>query len=194
MMKIGKFPIRTGEHKRALVLNQDYTPLTTMSWQRSIRLSIIGQEAPEQGVRVLEYYQDDFVKSANGELFPVPAVVVMNKFVTHNKIKIPISKKNIYLRDNYQCQYCGCKLDQYNSSVDHIVPRSFFRLSNVEAANTWENLVACCLVCNRIKGDKPLHMTKMSLIKKPKKLDHVLFLKHIYSREDVPHEWRTYLG
>ena len=81
-----------GKHKPALVLNADFTPLTTISWKRAIVLDILGSEMPDQGVRVLKYYEDDFV-TTNTTKYRIPAVVVMNQYITYKKIKIPIFLK-----------------------------------------------------------------------------------------------------
>ena len=40
--------------------------------------------------------------------------------------------------------YCG----KAASTIDHILPRSR------GGADSWENLVACCLRCNNVKGDR----------------------------------------
>ena len=50
------------EHKPCLVLNQDYSPLSVISWKRAICLDIIGKEIIGEGVRVIERYNDDFIK------------------------------------------------------------------------------------------------------------------------------------
>jgi hypothetical protein len=55
----------------------------------------------------------------------------------------PLRRKILY-RDARICQYCGGAAVE----VDHIIPRS------KGGTNEESNLVACCLLCNRSKGDK----------------------------------------
>ncbi len=182
-----------GKHKPTLVLNSDYTPLTTVTWKKAIPDILLGIEMPDRGVRAIVYYDDDFIITPN-KLYNVPAVVITNQYVKNTKMKVTLSSKNIYLRDNYTCQYCGCHLNDYNKSIDHVIPRNIFRHSNVEAANTWENMVAACKPCNTFKGHRTLEQAKMFLLKKPKKLDYTTFIKALYSSEDTPQEWDIYLG
>ncbi len=61
--------------------------------------------------------------------------------------------RKILERDNYRCQYCG--LDgraNFDSAlamrVDFVIPRAR------KGKKTPENLVACCMPCNTIKGTK----------------------------------------
>lgn len=60
----------------------------------------------------------------------------------------------ILSRDHYRCRYCGRRLNQQSNNtdpldatIDHIHPRSR------GGTNKRRNLVACCLECNRRKGD-----------------------------------------
>jgi 5-methylcytosine-specific restriction endonuclease McrA len=47
-------------------------------------------------------------------------------------------------RYSARCAYCG----NAASTIDHVIPRSR------GGADSWENLVACCLRCNNVKGDR----------------------------------------
>jgi 5-methylcytosine-specific restriction endonuclease McrA len=58
--------------------------------------------------------------------------------------RIPVSRRGVLRRDGQRCAYCGHSA----STVDHVLPRSR------GGADSWENLVACCLRCNNIKGDR----------------------------------------
>jgi len=180
-------------HKRTLILNSDYLPLTTISWKRALCLDFLSQEVREQGITVILYYQDDFILSAGGLLFPIPAVGVMNRYLKKSRIKIPLSKRNIFVRDNYQCQYCSCILNSDNGSIDHVVPRSIFKKTNVLAASTWENMVAACKKCNLQKADRTPEQAKMKLKAQPSKLDQGSYLKALYLNSDTPIEWDVYL-
>lgn len=45
----------------------------------------------------------------------------------------------------YVCVYCGQTADQ----VDHVVP-----IAKGGDPLAWENMVACCKMCNQLKGDR----------------------------------------
>lgn len=60
---------------------------------------------------------------------------------------IKYSRQNIYKRDAHTCQYCRKKLPREDLTLDHVVPRSR------GGKSTWTNVVACCKVCNEIKGN-----------------------------------------
>ena len=75
--------------------------------------------------------------------------------------KIPYTKRNIFVRDGYTCQYCSKKMEPSECTVDHIVPK-------VDGGkSSWENCVCSCKRCNNIKGDKPLAKTGLKLKRNP---------------------------
>lgn len=57
------------------------------------------------------------------------------------------AKKNIFIRDKFECQYCGSK---ENLEIDHIIPLS------KGGNNEDDNLITACHTCNNLKGDKTL--------------------------------------
>lgn len=56
----------------------------------------------------------------------------------------------VYERDNYTCQYCGCKFDTESLSIDHLIP---VRLGG---HNEITNYVTACRSCNSRKNATPL--------------------------------------
>src|SRR6202011_4768365 len=56
-----------------------------------------------------------------------------------------ITRRAVFARDGWSCQYCG---SSSNLTVDHVIPRSRGGISS------WENIVASCAPCNRRKGDQ----------------------------------------
>jgi len=91
------------------------------------------------------------VRSPSVSLY-VPQVVQepTNEFAASIFRSPRFSRKNIFQRDKYICQYCGQKKDKNDLTRDHIIPKS------KGGPDTWENLVACCLECNNYKGDRTL--------------------------------------
>ena len=181
------------EHKPCLVLNQDYSPLSVISWKRAICLDIIGKTIIGEGVRVIERYDDDFIKSSGGEddWIKVPAVAVSNRFVK-KKRKIRIKKKNLLIRDNHHCQYCNTKLDNRTATIDHVIPKSRFK--SKKESHTWQNTVISCSRCNAKKRDRTPKEANMKLLSVPKKPDMVYFFSRQLASKNKPNEWRLYVS
>jgi 5-methylcytosine-specific restriction endonuclease McrA len=68
------------------------------------------------------------------------------------KRRTPISKKlrfEIFIRDNYTCQYCNRTLsDGIKLEIDHVLPIS------EGGTDDYENLITACQDCNRGKSNK----------------------------------------
>lgn len=175
-------------HKPCLILNQDYTPLTIISWKRALCLEIIGNEMPGEGVFVLEHYLDDCVISSGGEEFFIPAVAVTPRFIKKRK-SVPVKRYNVAIRDGWTCQYCNTKLPLNKTTIDHIIPKSSF--NKKENAHTWDNVVIACSKCNTKKGSKTLEQAGMKLLKKPTEPNPHNFIS--FMSTDIPQEWRTYV-
>jgi 5-methylcytosine-specific restriction endonuclease McrA len=139
-----------------LILNADMgpislLPLSVVDWQEAIRYLVLDK------VVVLEWYDDWIVRSENWST-RVPAVIMLKEY-QRPKQHARLTKRNIFLRDLYVCQYCGinCKNDS-EATLDHVVPLSKGGYS------IWTNLSTACKPCNYKKADK----TKM----KPKQMPH----------------------
>lgn len=106
--------------------------------------------------------ENDWVRSPSIQLI-VPRVI---RLLTYNKVpksEVRLSRKNIYERDRYTCQYCGEKLPSSKLNIDHVVPKS------KGGRNSWDNLVCACIKCNTRKADKSLAESGMKLLHKPYK-------------------------
>ncbi|MBV1869058.1 MAG: HNH endonuclease [Marinosulfonomonas sp.] len=145
------------KHHPALVLNADYRPLSyyplsLWSWQDAIKAAYL-----ERVDIVAEY--DEVVRSPTTTI-SIPSVVVLKEYVKPQK-RVAFTRFNLFLRDEFCCQYCG---SQGDLTFDHVVPRSKGGITS------WENVVAACAPCNLKKGSLSLHQTVMSLrkpIRKP---------------------------
>ena len=123
----------------ALVLNADYRPLSyyplsLWGWQDAIKAVFLDR------VTILAEYEQS-VRSPTFE-FRLPSVVSLKTFVKPARHPA-FTRFNVFLRDRFQCQYCGSTADL---TFDHVVPRSRGGLT------TWENVVAACSPCNLKKG------------------------------------------
>lgn len=92
----------------------------------------------------------------------IPEIIVLS---TYNKIfrkKIGATKKNIYIRDGYTCQYTGKKIKKSEADIDHIIPKSR------GGKDTWGNMVVCTKKINRKKRNKTPQEAGLKLIRKPR--------------------------
>lgn len=65
-----------------------------------------------------------------------------------------LNRRNIYLRDRYECAFCLTRLRAIDLSLDHVHPRC------KGGKSTWDNLVTCCRTCNRKKGKRTVKELK----------------------------------
>lgn len=172
---------------QTLVLNADYRPLTIISWQRAICLVL------EERVDQIDFFKNEKVRDGRGRSYPIPAVIVMRKYVRRDFRHAPFCKKNILIRDDMKCQYCGDALNPSNITVDHVIPRSKWKGSS--SPTCWENIVACCVSCNRRKADKSCSEAKMFPLNKPTRPAYgELFLGVNPWKSRIPEEWMPYLS
>lgn len=163
---------------RALVLDVSWRPVGVVSWKRALCLHIL------EKVDVLEFY-DVSIRSV-AESHPLPAVLRARFLLKHNKnLSVPMSKRNILLRDHGTCAYCGSKS---NLTVDHVVPLS------KGGPKAWENVVTACERCNSKKGDKTLKQMGWKLKTKPQRPSPLNLTYHAGFPQLQPAEWRDYIS
>ena len=76
---------------------------------------------------------------------PVVIRLVSYVHVPRDAHRRKITRRAVFARDGWTCQYCGSRS---NLTVDHVIPRS------KGGTSSWENIVASCAPCNRRKGDR----------------------------------------
>lgn len=160
-----------------LVLNRHWHPIQITTVKEAIGLVAKGSAMiiePET------YFQHDLlswndvsrVKALLGEgamirscklaLVP-PEVILLKEYDGIGVRSVVFSRRNIFKRDRYACQYCGIQPGTEELTIDHVVPKS------KGGASTWENCVLACIDCNKKKGDLSVEKAKMRLRKVPKK-------------------------
>lgn len=90
-----------------------------------------------------------------------PEVVLLVQYDRVPCHEAPFTRRNLFLRDEFTCQYCGKKCNTDHLSVDHVLPRS-------RGGNTsWENCVLACVGCNARKADRTLKEAGFRLLRQP---------------------------
>ncbi len=102
----------------------------------------------------------------------VPEVILLHGFQRVPPRTIKFNRRNIYLRDNYTCQYCGRHPRREDLTIDHIIPRSR------GGRSTWENVALACLPCNVRKGCRTPEEAGMKLLTAPRRPHWLATLRH----------------
>ena len=137
--------------------NVSYQKIVDIDWKHAVILMING--------KVSSCTEDEYVDiPTSSGVFKLPLHVVLKKYVNIPYREVSTSRKNIFKRDDYTCQYCEIKLDSETATVDHVLPRCR------GGKHEWKNVVTCCLKCNHKKGDKTPNEANMPLRKTPKPL------------------------
>jgi len=104
------------------------------------------------------------VKSPSTEI-KLPSVIVLKNFAKTYAQKEPaLTRRNLFMRDDFKCQYCDKCLPASQLTYDHVHPRK------LGGKTTWTNTVTACSACNNAKGSLLLSELKgkMRLKKEPR--------------------------
>jgi 5-methylcytosine-specific restriction endonuclease McrA len=107
-------------------------------------------------------FGDAMIRSPRLTLVP-PEVILLKTYDGQGGREVVFSRKNLFKRDRYTCQYCGLQPGPEELTVDHLVPRSR------GGTSTWENCVLACVECNKRKADRSPAQAGLRLRRVPKK-------------------------
>jgi len=139
--------------ERCIVLNGDFTFLNTVSWKRAVCLVI------KEKAEMLKKSKRAIRNSEGIVLFYIPLVIKLVKVIRLiYKNRVPFSKRNIMVRDQFKCAYCGTSS---HLTIDHVIPVS------KGGKTTFENCVTACQPCNNDKGNRTPNEANMFLKKRP---------------------------
>ncbi len=184
-----------------LVLNRNWQPVNVATvsralvllWNDSARVVDpvdyrLYSWADWSGLR--PHYGEQFIQAVRLRL-RVPEVIVLSAYDRLPSAAVSFSRRNVFKRDHWACQYCGrqCRspmgiLDESGKrfgdssshdhgnrprrqpgseelTIDHVIPRS------QGGTSTWENCVLACIGCNKRKADRTPHQAGMRLHKAP---------------------------
>ncbi len=135
-----------------LVLNANYEPLNICTTRRAVGLMMTGKAE-----LLLDGRGDIHTASVT---FPRPSIVRLSYMVHRPHPRVKLTKREIFRRDEYACQYCGRQTASL--TIDHVIPR------HRGGQHTWQNLVAACPACNRRKGGRTPAEAGMALRRPPR--------------------------
>lgn len=169
--------------ERVLVLDPGFQPINEVPVRKAVKL-MFRERVDEHGrsVRIAEpVYNPGKPKEAQsiavriaGSVFLVPRIIRLVHYIRRKmKHSVPLSKKNIMVRDRFTCAYCGTKHDL---TIDHVIPISRGGKQN------WENMVTACMTCNQKKADRLPNEAGMRLHKQPYQ---PTISEHLYARLEV---------
>jgi 5-methylcytosine-specific restriction endonuclease McrA len=169
---------RGASSARVLVLNASYEPINVCTVRRAAVLVL------KQRAEVLERAG----RSLHSErlTMPCPEVIRLTTYVRvpRDVHRRKITRRAVFARDRWACQYCGSRRGAL--TVDHVIPRS------KGGSSSWENIVTCCVPCNRRKGDQLPPQANMHPRETPRAPSPLIFI-HVAAPTPPP-TWGPYLA
>jgi len=138
-----------------LILDQRWFASIIINFQKAINLCF-------RGMNVLEFHPSKFISTPSRK-FMLPIIIQVDEVINQDLLSITPSRKLIFIRDNFTCQYCGRELSLSQCTIDHVIPKS------KGGDWSWENLVTCCARCNQLKGGRTPEEAGMQLLNQPYK-------------------------
>lgn len=146
-----------------VVLNATYEPLHPIDARDGIIHVLAGR------AEIIEAHPDAKFRTVSTE-YPVPVTIRLNRYVKQNRKYTDgakLNKHNLFVRDDYTCQYCGRHVsdlkDGEGINKDHVVPK------DKGGRTTWDNLVTACTTCNSRKANRTPEQAGMRLRSKPER-------------------------
>ncbi len=159
-----------------LVLNANFEPIHVCDIRRAIGLIMTDKAS--------------MVLNGRGEIktvsrsYPLPSVIRLEKMIIRPRVRIKLTRREVFRRDNYACQYCG--RHSLDLTIDHVIPR------HLGGKHTWTNVVAACSQCNHHKGGRTMEEAHMHLLRQPKEPPvsaFYIFGRHLASNS----EWEPFI-
>jgi 5-methylcytosine-specific restriction endonuclease McrA len=158
-------------NRPTLVLNRNWQPVNVAPVARALVLvwNESARVVDPRGYQLYGWEDWSALNPAEGEAFiqaikvrlRVPEVIVLAQYDRLPDGAVSFSRRNMFKRDHYTCQYCGCQPGGEELTIDHVVPRS------QGGQSTWDNCVLACVACNKRKADRTPQQARMKLRTQP---------------------------
>lgn len=165
--------------KKVLLLNSTYEILSFISERKALKLFVKGK------VDVLSSWPDVEICYGSG-CMNFPATLRLKYYVKKNYAQLAFSRKAVFKRDRFSCQYCGKFLKSGQVTVDHVIPKSMGGVSS------FNNCVTACYACNNKKGNRTPEQADMTLYVKP--AAPIGYLHYISDADSWHDDWNVFFG
>jgi len=163
-------------YKKTLVVDSAYIARSVIATERAFVITYKGN------AEVVAEYEETFGVVNSDLTIHKPSIIRVPSFIKIEFQKVPLTRQNIYKRDNFECVYCG-EGNKKLLTLDHVIPQS------KGGPNRWDNLVTACKKCNGEKSDLTLEEYGKP-IPKPQRPHYLMLLKKVHH---IPEEWKPYL-
>ena len=168
--------------EQTLLLNATYEPLKVVHWQKAITLWCQGK------VEVIVVYDREIRAVSFSFKLPVghpPASATSRSSggSTTCRSRARISTRATITR----ASTAASQLPTSELTFDHVVPVA------QGGRKDWENIVTCCVTCNRRKGGRTPAEAGMHLRRIPKRPESAPAIRITVGLRNAPESWRDYL-
>src|SRR5512140_3362097 len=134
-----------------LVLNANFEPLNVCTTRRAIGMMLEGKAALIANGRGM-------IQTVSHS-YPLPSVIRLAHMVHRPRQHVKLTRREVFRRDNYTCQYCGRKVP--NLTIDHVMPR------HLSGKHIWTNGVTASSSCTHQKGGRRWEESHIRLLTSP---------------------------
>jgi 5-methylcytosine-specific restriction endonuclease McrA len=189
-------------HHRVLVLNRNWQAVNivgvrrafSLLWQDHARVinTADGEFAPMDAGEWIAWSQEveagpgrDFIHTVRLNIL-IPKVLLLRSYDRLPVSEIKFNRENVFIRDNYTCQYTGKRCKAADLTLDHVIPRER------GGRTSWENIVTCRRDINSLKANRLPHEAGLKLIRKPLRPKWRPF-SSVVASSGIEREWRHFL-
>ena len=158
-------------NRPALVLNRNWQPVNVATVARAL-VMLFNEAARVVDPHDYQLYTwadwsrlapraDEPVIRTIRQRLRVPEVIALTAYDRLPTAAVTFSRRNIFKRDHFTCQYCAVQPGPEELTIDHVLPRS------QGGTSTWENCVLSCIDCNKKKADRTPEQAGVQLRKPP---------------------------
>jgi 5-methylcytosine-specific restriction endonuclease McrA len=161
--------------RSVLVLNRFWQPVQTTSVKRALKLLFLGHAHVVQTdgkdcfrTHDLGSWMEHSEESKVEEMIHtvrralrVPKIIVLSLYEKLPRMEVRFTRRNVFLRDKFTCQYCRKPFCESELNLDHVIPR------DKGGKTSWDNIVTSCIRCNTKKANKLPVEANMIPMRKP---------------------------
>ena len=149
-----------------LILRLDVAgrPQRWIPWQDAVILDSREMIAWTAGERTFTFYGGFNRISGCRSQITINSIIAVRGYSRNagdERLVPPLSNRELFLRDDHLCMYCGRELPASLLTRDHLMPLSR------GGADCWSNVVAACRGCNHAKGSRTPDEAGMALLAVP---------------------------